>query len=82
MASGQELARENAARFTAWVAEREARGDYLDYVRRGKLHRSDVATELGFGRSAFAQNPAIKELAEELDKRWGSQKPVTPKTAA
>lgn len=82
MPSGQQLGRENFARFSAWVSEREARGDHADYIRRGKLNRREVATELGFNPRAFGQNPAIKKLVEELDVRWGSQHPACSKSIA
>ncbi|MFG6562145.1 hypothetical protein ACGYK7_16800 [Sulfitobacter sp. 1A15299] len=82
MPSGQQLAKENFARFSTWVSEREARGDYADYLHRGKLNRSEIATELGFGASAFGQNPAIRKLVEELDVRWGSQHPASSKSLA
>tara|TARA_Y100001951_G_scaffold105369_1_gene122556 strand:- start:4875 stop:5309 length:435 start_codon:yes stop_codon:yes gene_type:complete len=82
MSSGRQLGRENFARFVAWVSEREARGDHADYIRRGKLIREEVATELGFNRRSFGQNPAIKQLVEELDVRWGSQHPASSKSLA
>lgn len=82
MDNGQKKARQSFDRFSLWVAEREFHGDYLDYIRRGKLNRSEVAKELDVGRSAFQQNPAIKNLAEELDHRWGFKKPTQPKSAA
>lgn len=82
MPSGQQLARENFACFSEWVSEREARGDHADYFHRGKLNRSEIATELGFGASAFRQNPAIRKLVEELDVRWGSQHPAFSRSIA
>jgi hypothetical protein len=82
MPSGQQLAMENFARFSAWVSEREAHGDHADYLHRGKFNRREIATELGFGVSAFSQNPAIKKLVRELDDRWGSQYPASSKSVA
>tara|TARA_R110002072_G_scaffold264355_2_gene423042 strand:+ start:2805 stop:3239 length:435 start_codon:yes stop_codon:yes gene_type:complete len=82
MSSGRQLGSENFAGFVAWVSEREARGDHADYIRRGKLNRKEVATELGFNRRSFGQNPAIKQLVEELDVRWGSQHPALSKSIA
>ena len=80
MSSGQAIGNENFEKFRTWIAERNAQNDKIDYVRNGKLNRSEVAKELGFGRSVFAQNPAIKELALQLDEDWGKLKPATPKT--
>ena len=80
MANGQQIANENLAKFEAWIAERNSQNDKIDYVRNGKLNRSEVAKELGFGRSVFAQNPAVKELAVKLDDEWGKLKPAIPKT--
>lgn len=76
-----EAGKENLAKFESWVVERTDEGDFLDYIRAGKLNRSEVAKELGFGRSVFAQNPAVKELALKLDNDWGQLKPHVPKTA-
>ena len=75
-----ELGRENLQKFETWIAERKSQNDYLDYIRAGKLNRSEVAKELGFGRSVFAQNLSIKELALQLDAEWGVEKPTIPKT--
>ena len=75
-----EIGRENLEKFQLWIAERKSQNDYLDYVRAGKLNRSEVAKELGFGRSVFAQNLSIKELALQLDAEWGAEKPAIPKT--
>jgi len=80
MASGREQARVNFALFSDWVAARNAHGDHLDYVKMGKLNRSEIATELGFSRSVFSQNPAIKKLTLELDQKWGSQRTQAPRT--
>lgn len=81
MSNGQEKAQQNYVRFSAWVGEREAQGDFLDYIRNGKLNRSEVAKELDIGRSAFQQNPAIRKLTEELDRRWGAHRPASPRSA-
>jgi len=82
MPSGQEQGRVNFALFSAWVTERQTRNDYLDYIHRGKLNRTEVSTELGISSSSFRSNPAIKKLAQELDELWGSQQPMTPTSAA
>jgi len=80
MANGQQIANENLAKFEAWIAERNAQNDKLDYIKNGKLNRSEVAKELGFGRSVWYQNPAVKELVAKLDSEWGKLKPAIPKT--
>lgn len=82
MPSGRQLGRENFAVFSAWVSEWQARNDYLDYIHRGKLNRTEVSTELGISSSSFRSNPAIKKLAQELDELWGSQQPGTLTSAA
>jgi len=82
MPSGQEQGRRNFALFSAWVSERKAGNDYLDYIHRGKLNRSEVAIELGISLSSFRSNPAIKALTQELDELWGSEQPTAPTSAA
>ena len=78
--NGQTLGNENLEKFQAWIAQRKKQNDKLDYIRNGKLNRSEVAKELGFSRSVFAQNPAVKELALKLDSEWGKLKPAIPKS--
>ena len=80
MANGQQIANENLAKFEAWIAEREAQDDKKDYVLNGKLNRTEVAKELGFGRSVWYQNPAVQKLVAKLDNEWGPLKPAIPKT--
>ena len=80
MSNGQTIGNENFEKFEAWVAQRKKQNDKLDYIRNGKLNRSEVAKELGFSRSVFAQNPAVKELALKLDSEWGKLKPAIPKS--
>ena len=80
MSNGQTLGNENLEKFQAWIAQRKKQNDKLDYIRNGKLNRSEVAKELGFSRSVFAQNPAVKELALKLDSEWGKLKPAIPKS--
>lgn len=81
--SGSDLGAEHARRFLIWINERESQNDYLDYVRAGKLNRSEVSKELGFGRSVFAQNPEVKTLALSCDDKWGAlaNYPARSKTA-
>lgn len=80
MANGQQIANENLAKFEAWIAEREAQDDKKDYILNGKLNRTEVAKELGFARSVWYQNPAVKELVAKLDNEWGPLKPAISKT--
>lgn len=67
LASGRSLGQANVSLFTTWIKEREVEGDGQKYIHKGKLNRSEVAQKLGFGRSVFAQNPAIKTLALAFD---------------
>ncbi len=69
--SGAQKAVENLAAFEAWVADRRRLGDHGDYVRGGKLNRSEIAVECGFARSVFTQNPQVKARLAELDGEWG-----------
>ena len=79
-ANGKTMGNENFEKFEAWVAQRNSQNDKLDYIKNGKLNRSEVAKELGFGRSVWYQNPAVKELVLKLDSEWGKLKPAIPKT--
>ncbi len=67
--SGTQIAAINLKRFNAWIAERDAAGDWSDYLRQEKLNRSTVATECGFALSVLRQNPAVKEMLESLENR-------------
>lgn len=67
--SGQQIAANNLLRFNAWIAEREAAADWPDYIRQGKLNRSEIASECGFALSVVRQNPAVKTALEALETR-------------
>jgi hypothetical protein len=67
MASGQQVAEQNLAAFIAWSSKPV--DDFREYVHRGKLKRSEIASDCGFGKSALVQNPAIKNALEELEER-------------
>lgn len=67
--SGQQLAASNLQKFQNWVAEREAAGDWPDYIRQCKLNRSEIADECGFALSVVRQNPAVKSALEALEYR-------------
>lgn len=71
--SGAQKAVENVAALRFWIAERKEQQDVIEYIRGGKLNRSEIAKELGFSRSVFAQNPLIKKLIEECDIMWCSE---------
>ncbi|WHH50896.1 VPA1267 family protein [Pseudomonas sp. Ap32] len=64
--NGQQVAKENFATFMAWVASKSD-VDFREYVHRGQLKRSEIATECGFGKSALTQNPAIRSALENLE---------------
>ena len=68
MASGQQVAEQNLKAFISWSASK-SEDDFREYVYRGKLNRSEIATECGFGKSALVQNPAIKTALEALETR-------------
>jgi hypothetical protein len=66
MANGQQIAEENLAAFLSWSTSKSD-GDFREYVHRGKLKRSEIAAECGFGKSALTQNPAIRAALESLE---------------
>jgi hypothetical protein len=66
MANGQQIAEENHTAFLAWVACKSD-VDFKEYVHRGKLKRTEIAAECGFGKSALTQNPAIRSALESLE---------------
>lgn len=65
--SGRDAGAQNLVRFTQWANEREASGDWADYVRQGKLNRSEIASECNFALSVLRQNPAVKAALEALE---------------
>jgi len=66
MANGQQIAEQNLAAFLAWAASKTD-VDFREYVHKGKLKRSEIATECGFGKSALTQNPAIRTALNNLE---------------
>tara|TARA_R100001143_G_C3333223_1_gene120495 strand:- start:136 stop:573 length:438 start_codon:yes stop_codon:yes gene_type:complete len=68
MANGQQAAEQNLAAFIAWSVSKSD-DDFREYVHRGKLKRSEIASECGFGKSALVQNPSIKNALETLEER-------------
>lgn len=67
--NGKQIAATNLLRFNAWIGGREAAADWPDYIRQGKLNRSEIATECGFALSVVRQNPAVKAALEALETR-------------
>lgn len=65
--SGRQVAAANLQKFTNWVAERTAAEDWQDYIRFGKLNRSEIARECEFALSVLRQNPAVKSALEALE---------------
>lgn len=59
----------NLQKFEAWIKNRDAANDWADYIRGGKLNRTEVASECGFGMPAFQQNPAISQALVALEAR-------------
>lgn len=67
MVSTADLAASAVANFTMWAEERDHAGDWGEYVRGGKLNRSEIAKECGFGRAAWGQNPALASKLVEIE---------------
>ena len=76
--SGRQIAAVNLGRFNEWVVEREAANDWADYIRGGKLNRTEVAAECGFGTPAFRQNPAIAQALQALEARLSDSCVIKP----
>lgn len=66
MASGRQLAEQNHETFVSWVASKTD-AEFRSMVSRGVLSRTEIAKECGFGKSALAQNPRIREALHELE---------------
>lgn len=66
MASGRQIAEQNAELFAAWVAGKTD-DDFRAMASRGVLSRKEIATECGFAKSALDQNPRIKTALRELE---------------
>ncbi|RTL53142.1 MAG: hypothetical protein EKK46_09390 [Rhodocyclaceae bacterium] len=80
--SGQQIAANNLQKFFAWIAERDATNDWTDYIRQGKLNRSELAAECGFALSVVRQNPAVKSALEALEARLLSTGILQPERTA
>lgn len=71
--SNRQIAERNVQRFKDWIAERDAAGDWNDYVRSNKLNRAEIANECGFARSVLQQNPTVKAELELVEVRLRGQ---------
>lgn len=69
MTSSALLATETVAKFQRWIDERDHAKDWADYIRGGKINRSEVAKECAFGRAAWGQNPRLAEMLANLEDR-------------
>jgi len=57
MASGQKIVEEDYASFVAWTSSKTD-DDLREYLHRGKLKRSEIAEECGFGKSVPGSTPS------------------------
>lgn len=73
MLSMAQLAAQAVQRFNDWVAERQQAGDWGDYIRGGKLNRTELAKECEFGRAALQQNPGLASALAALEVRLVEQ---------
>jgi len=73
MTSKAQLAAQAVQRFHVWVSEREQAQDWSDYIRGGKLNRSELAKECEFGRAAWQQNPGLAAALVELELQLSEQ---------
>ncbi len=69
MPSKQQLAQRNLQAFHEWVDAHDEGRDWADYVRAGKVSRTEIARECGFARSVLLQNPAVKAALAALEAR-------------
>ena len=65
-------------KFENWIKDRDAANDWADYIRGGKLNRTEVAAECGFGTPAFRQNPSIKQALQVLEARLSETFVIQP----
>jgi hypothetical protein len=66
MANGQQIAQENFDKFLKW-SETTPFEEFTAIVRGGILNRQEIATQIGFSKSALSQNPRIKESLKALE---------------
>ena len=65
---------QNIAAIEAWIAERDANGDFGEHERE-EGDRKVLASELDCARSVFAQNPTVKALLRDAETRWYGKTP-------
>lgn len=80
MANGQQIAKQNLNKFLAWTQERKIANDWQDYLHRGKLHRTLIASECNFAKSVLQQNPSVKEALSLLEGELASANLIQPST--
>ncbi len=68
----------NLQKFENWIKDRDAANDWADYIRGGKLNRTEVAAECEFGTPAFRQNPAIAHALQALEARLSESCVIKP----
>lgn len=68
----------NLQKFENWIKDRDAANDWADYIRGGKLNRTEVAAECGFGTPAFRQNPSIAQALQTLESRLSENCVIKP----
>lgn len=72
----------NLRKFENWIKDRDAANDWAEYIRGGKLNRTEVAKECGFGTSAFRQNPSIAQALLALEARLSESSVFKPTEAS
>lgn len=68
--SGKQKAEANVKAVEKWIADRDEANDFNEYERQGKINRGALCSELDIARSVTNQNPAVKQLIAEAEKRW------------
>lgn len=79
MASGRQVAEENFQKFTVWIASKTDE-DFRSLSLRGVLSRTDMAVECGFAKSAWHQNPRIRDSLKQLEEQL-RERGILPKIA-
>ena len=78
--NGRQIGAEYAEWFNNWVTERDSVGDWSDYVRAGKLNRTEIAAECRFDRGILQTNPVIKTALAALEMRLSGKGVMSPKS--
>ena len=69
-ANGLQEAEANVSLVKKWIKQRNISRDWDRYAYSGRINRSALAAELGISKSVMTQNPRVKALLEDHDKRW------------